>query len=570
MEGKLNSTYQFTPYMLPMLASALFTAVLVVYVWRRRSVPGALPLAVSMLSTLPWSVGAALQLAAVDAPTKIFFVKLQPLWLFVSVSALLCFSLEYANLRRWLTRRTVILLALPILILVLLMVTNEAHHLLWLGFTFGEQVQPVRGIGLWILTIYGYALIAFHLGIMLWLFLRSPQHRWPVGLILCGQPLTSIGTLLDISNRNPLAPMNLGVLMLIFTSAAYSFALVRFRLFDPIPLAHKTVIEQMREGMLVLDTQHQIVDLNPAAEKILNISTAHAKARKIDQLLNLRLDDSALQQSEIIIGNDELARIFAVHLSALIDQRGFPLGYLILLHDVTEQKRAQAQLLEQQRALAASKERAMVARELHDELAQNLAFINVEAQAASDLLTDGDSQQAVARLASLAKVARETYADAREQISNLSLDMLSPARFLDAVRRLVETFSRTYGIPVELILPDTQSAVVLEPTAEVGLVRIIQEALTNIRKHACAQNVQVILAMIPTGLEVIVTDDGNGFDPRGCADNGGTFGMRIMGERAAEIGGNLQVESVVGHGTRVIVRVPTSPTVPPNGIGETR
>jgi N-terminal 7TM region of histidine kinase len=97
----MDPHYTYTPYIWPMLAPAVFTAALVIFVWRQRSVPGALPLALAMLFTIPWAVGAALEVAAVDVSTKIFWVKFQAIWTLPVNTAVLCFVLEYANPSRW-------------------------------------------------------------------------------------------------------------------------------------------------------------------------------------------------------------------------------------------------------------------------------------------------------------------------------------------------------------------------------------------------------------------------------------------------------------------------------------
>src|SRR5512139_3192805 len=126
--------YEYTPYIWPMLAPAVFTAVLVVFVWRRRSVPGALPLALAMLCTIPWARGAALEVAAVDVSTTLFSLTFQAIWFLPTNTALLCSVLEYADPGRWLTRRTLTLLAIPPLLYLFLILTNDTHHWLWLDF----------------------------------------------------------------------------------------------------------------------------------------------------------------------------------------------------------------------------------------------------------------------------------------------------------------------------------------------------------------------------------------------------------------------------------------------------
>src|SRR5512137_2952217 len=128
----MDSQYAYTPYIWPMLAPAVATAALVVFVWRRSSVPGALPLALAMLFSIPLAVGAALEVAAVDVSTKIFWVKLQAIWILPVNTAVLCFVLEYADPGRWLTRRTLTLLAIPPLLYLFLILTNDTLHWLWL------------------------------------------------------------------------------------------------------------------------------------------------------------------------------------------------------------------------------------------------------------------------------------------------------------------------------------------------------------------------------------------------------------------------------------------------------
>jgi signal transduction histidine kinase len=229
-----------------------------------------------------------------------------------------------------------------------------------------------------------------------------------------------------------------------------------------------------------------------------------------------------------------------------------------MLRDVTEQKKIQAQLLEQQRALARSQERESLARDLHDELSQDLSFINVEAQAVCDELAAGQVEQAGADLQRLAKISREAQVDVRGQITRLSLDALSKEGFPAALRRFVDSFWSMYGIQAELCLSQGQQEYFLEPTVEVQLLRIVQEAFTNIRKHADAQNVRVMLDNQPGRMILSIEDDGVGFDPAQNADGRATFGLRIMSQRAAEMGGSVTVHSNPGSGTRVVVEVPVS------------
>jgi PAS domain-containing protein len=269
-----------------MLASAVFMAVLGIYAWRRRSVPGALPLAIQMLFSLLWAVSAALILAARDIPTKIFWYKfIMAGCVMPIVIVRFCFVLEYAGLGRWLTRRTLVLLSIPPLLEFLLTMTNDWHHWLMLGFVVDGMVRAPPGVEGWILNGFSYLLFLLNLIILVRLFFRSPPHRWPVALIICAMLSTHTSYALDLLNRNPFAPLDASVLSMNISFVMYALALFRFHIFDPIPAARKTVIQQMREGMLVLDTGGTIVDLNPAAENILGLPAARVRGRAAAEVL---------------------------------------------------------------------------------------------------------------------------------------------------------------------------------------------------------------------------------------------------------------------------------------------
>ena len=107
------SSYSYTPYIWPMLASAVFFLLLGVYAWWHRGVTGALSFSFMMIFTMFWSLGAAMELAAVDLETKIFWFKFLSLFKFPAVTAELCYVLQYAGLGKLLTRRNLLLLSLP-------------------------------------------------------------------------------------------------------------------------------------------------------------------------------------------------------------------------------------------------------------------------------------------------------------------------------------------------------------------------------------------------------------------------------------------------------------------------
>jgi signal transduction histidine kinase len=269
-------------------------------------------------------------------------------------------------------------------------------------------------------------------------------------------------------------------------------------------------------------------------------------------------------------------------ISPLFDRRGRLTGRLIVWRDITERKRAQAQIVEQQRALAVMEERERMGRELHDSLGQVLSYVNAQAQAALDLIEKGQVATAVAHLARLSTVAADASTDVREFILDMRATISPEQGFFAALEQYLQQFGQTYGLPITLSRPDDAVDGLLAPAAQIQLLRIIQEALSNTRQHAQAHSVQVVFTHTDDHVQVVIADDGVGFSPLPGPppDQGegvgplldwgeaGHFGLEIMRERAAGVGGTLEVRSAPGQGMQVIVQLPqreerAEPSLPP-------
>jgi signal transduction histidine kinase len=205
---------------------------------------------------------------------------------------------------------------------------------------------------------------------------------------------------------------------------------------------------------------------------------------------------------------------------------------------------------------AVLEERMRLARELHDGLAQVLGYINMQTHAIDKLLESGETPAARAELARLDGVARDVYRDVREEILGLRVS-LPRQGLVPALRRYLAEYEPMTATSLHLEVREDVESLELPPSTEIQLVRIVQEALSNIRKHAGAASASVRLSPDGEGLTVEVSDDGRGFDPLRSEPTGWPrFGLRTMGERAEAIGGRLELSSHPGQGTRVVVHVP--------------
>ncbi|MEU2271937.1 sensor histidine kinase [Streptomyces olindensis] len=215
---------------------------------------------------------------------------------------------------------------------------------------------------------------------------------------------------------------------------------------------------------------------------------------------------------------------------------------------IAELEQAQAELTEAHRRQGAADERERMAREIHDTLAQGFASIIVLAEAARAGLGSEPARTAQ-QLRSIESTARENLAEARELVGSAQRPGQAAAGpVARTLRRILDRFAEDTGLTVDADLADLEC----DQQTRIALLRCTQESLANVRKHARASTVGVVLARQPYGVELEITDDGTGF----VVEESTGFGLDGMRKRLAELGGRLTVTSSVGDGTRVQALIP--------------
>lgn len=222
-----------------------------------------------------------------------------------------------------------------------------------------------------------------------------------------------------------------------------------------------------------------------------------------------------------------------------------------------------ARLHRRVRALAISEERERIAREMHDTLAQVLGYVNTKAQAVQELLRRDQSERAAVQVGQLGEAARAAYADVREGILALRTTLGAGRGLLEALTDYLQVWSQQSDLQATLLVtPPYADLRSLAPAAELQLLRIVQESLSNVRKHAAAAHVAIQIDADARQIQTSIVDDGRGFDPqrvRPGDDRLPHFGLSTMRERAESVGGSLEITSAPGEGTRVVVRLPVHP-----------
>ena len=211
-------------------------------------------------------------------------------------------------------------------------------------------------------------------------------------------------------------------------------------------------------------------------------------------------------------------------------------------------------LASRERELAIAEERNLLAQELHDSIAQSLAFLNLQVQMLRQSIGAQRYDEARQVVAEIDAGVKESYADVRELLVHFRT-RVGEGDLEHAIRTQLAKFQHQTSLAAALHA--SGAAVPLAPDDQLQVMHILQEALSNVRKHARATRVDVELARGPT-YRFVVRDDGCGFELSSAPGaEGDHVGLRIMRERALRIGGTLRVASIPGAGTRVELELPT-------------
>ncbi len=226
-----------------------------------------------------------------------------------------------------------------------------------------------------------------------------------------------------------------------------------------------------------------------------------------------------------------------------------------------------ARLQDRLRDLAVVEERERIAREMHDGLAQVLGYVSTKSQAVEEYLATGRIEEARGQLGELSGAARSVYVDVREAILGLRSPIDPAIGLVGAVEAYARRFAEASKLAVVVDSSPASQVVALAPEAQAQVFRIVQESLTNVRKHAAAGRAGVRIAVEDGALVIRVSDDGRGLAAQagspavtqaGSPADWPRYGLQAMRERAAAIGGSVEWSNRPGSGVEVRITVPVA------------
>jgi len=346
-------------------------------------------------------------------------------------------------------------------------------------------------------------------------------------------------------------------------------------------------------AIITIDRKLRVTYINPIAERLYSIIAAEAMGQRITTILEMDVDSDrfrkgmnhastyGVHQYSITHETVDGTRHIAARLSGIFNEQAELIGYAHFSQDVTDRLHTESQLLTQQRAIAVLEDRAQIGQELHDRLGQVFGFISLQSQATQALFATGKQDDGDRALARLASVAQDAHGQVREFILGMRGSTAGQQNFWDALQAYADKLQRLYQMQVTLTLPLERPSL-LSPDKELHLLRIIQEALMNARRHSGVDEAQVVFRQEGDVMRVMITDAGCGFNPPaspiahrpfaetldisqlnspGVLDENGRehFGLLGMHEHAAALDGKLQIHSRPGAGTQIILAFPLDP-----------
>jgi PAS domain S-box-containing protein len=578
-------------YLLPFLASLAVSTGVGLFACRRRSVVGARAFAVYAFVNAGMTLGYILELIAATLKNKLFWDDVQFIGTFAAPILYLVFVFQYTDRRlnhpeRWLYA----LMVVPVLSSILIftdplhgLVRAETRLITYPGFdALDYAFTPV------FYMMVGYPAILGLLGLLLMvdeaLQTQAPYHRQSL-ILMVGIIIPYIAAVLPLFGLRltpfrDVTPLGFGIGNLIL-----ALGLFRYNLFDLVPVARDTIIEQMADGIIVIDAQGRIVDVNPPILNYMQQPKSQIVGRRTEDVFpewrdlihQVRREERF--KDNINVEQDDQQWHYEVIATTLYDRYQQPSGRIVIFRDVTLWSEAQtllqtsrdklemrvrertADLIRANTQLQAlsrrlvnlqEDERATIARELHDEAGQALSY---QLLMLSMLERDADDAEAVqARADEIAATTEALMENLRRLARRLHPSALDHLGLASALNQHVNSVAEQTDIAINVETVGLEG-VRLPPEVEIAIYRVVQEGLTNVLRHAQATRADVLVERRDDHVVALVEDNGVGFNPDAvpAADHLGLVGMR---ERALALGGALTLESDPDRGTTLHMEIP--------------
>jgi diguanylate cyclase (GGDEF)-like protein/PAS domain S-box-containing protein len=350
MAPGMDLVFKLNPVSLIFLIPGLITAALALYTFSIRNAAGSRVFSLVMLGVSFWSLSYAAELAARDLTSILFVAKIEYFGIATVPVLWLVLSLVYTGHDKWLRPRYLIYLFAVPAVTIIMVATNQAHHLYYSSVSLNldgpfPQLSFSRGIWYWVNSGYSYLAILGSCGLLLEKLRHpNPAYRPQIIAMLIGVSIPWLANILYVAFRiTVFGNIDLTPLAFALSGLVIVWGMFRYRLFSVVPAAREYIIASMQEGVIVVDFENKVVDINQTAQQILNWDKA-ALGRPIVSLLadwpemQKQLQSSNNSRQEIARRLSNQQNHYEVTVSNILEGKGRTLGRLIIIRDISDWK----------------------------------------------------------------------------------------------------------------------------------------------------------------------------------------------------------------------------------------
>lgn len=547
--------FQHTPYTIPLLLGAAVHLLVLCYLLAYRTVyvrvPGSRVASLLLIASMVWMLTYAFELASSDLASKLLWNKAQYFGSTALPALLVVYVLQYTGHERYVNRYSLAGLSVVPVVTTLLAITNESHNLIWRAVhldTSGSYTVLINdhGPGFWVFVAYAYVLVLVGLGLLgLRLVNSRGFYRWQTAGLFVGATIPVVGSVLYVTELNPMPHLNLPVVAFVATSLTVGWSVFRHQLFTVTPIARDTVIEEMDAAVLVIDEQDRLVDVNDAAQDFVGPMET-VVGRPIEEVWPEHADLLAGDRSrevheKVPTESPSGRRYYDLRVTPLSNRDDQQVGRLLVVRDVTDRERRERQLQRKNEQL--EEFAGVLSHDLRNPLSVARGFLELAEE-------DGDD------------AAFQRVGQAHDRIERIIQDMLTLARQGQTVSETgpVELAEVAADAWANVSTPDAELTVEATRTLEADetrLLQLLENLFSNAVEHA-GSNVEVRVGTTTEGF--YVADDGPGIPDSDRSDvfayghssqaDGTGLGLSIVKNVAEAHGWEVEVAESWAGGAR--------------------
>jgi PAS domain S-box-containing protein len=471
-----------------------------------------------MIACAVWLVSFELEFIGATFSAKLFWSKMQYVGIVTVPTAFFVYVLQYASYEKWANRRKVALLSIIPVITLFLVFTNEYHNIMWSNIELVESIpselDKTSNVGYWAYVVYSYTLMLFGTSYLVRMYTHGHRmYRRQAGILLLAVAVVWLTSMIEILGLDSLLYIDMTPLGVAAAGLIVAWNIVYIRMADIMPVVRGAVIESMSDGVIVLDSENCIMDVNPAAEHLMGQPASSMVGKAIKTVWPHWRDQMDSSQREIVLNYNNEKRTYGMSISPLADWRGHVVSSVVVLHDITDR--------------ISLKEKEVLLREIHHRVKNNLQIIssllNLQSHSIKDRLYADMFKESQNRIRSMALIHEKLYQS--KNLARIRFD-----EYIETLVRELIRFQRISTQKIEVKIDVRDISLDIDTAIPCGL--IINELVSNALKHAFPDNrggeITIRVHSVDDMYELVVSDNGVGIPENIDIEDTSSLGLRLV------------------------------------------